>query len=178
MAYSDDLIEQARHLVEMDRTGRPRQANIRRAVSAAYYAVFHETVDKAAKSILSVANADGPIGARVRRLISHANLLKASKWFALGGIPQTISEMRGDTSGKKSLPPALQQLCLVIVDLQPSRHGADYDFHEDWYRPEAQRLISSAESALLALRSLPSNDVDTTVFFLSVLFGDNLSRNS
>ena len=40
MALADDLLEQAQHLARRERQ-RPRQASLRRALSAAYYAVFH-----------------------------------------------------------------------------------------------------------------------------------------
>jgi hypothetical protein len=40
MAYHDDLLDQALHLAHRDPT-RPKQANLRRAVSTAYYALFH-----------------------------------------------------------------------------------------------------------------------------------------
>src|SRR5947209_5185965 len=46
MAFADDLLEQAYHLANMD-IGRPKQASLRRAVSTAYYALFHLLIDEA-----------------------------------------------------------------------------------------------------------------------------------
>lgn len=40
MAFPDDLLEQAVHLARRE-PGRPRQASLRRAISTAYYALFH-----------------------------------------------------------------------------------------------------------------------------------------
>jgi uncharacterized protein (UPF0332 family) len=40
MAYHDDLLDQALKLVH-EEPSNPKQAGLRRAVSAAYYAVFH-----------------------------------------------------------------------------------------------------------------------------------------
>lgn len=40
MGLPEDLLEQAGHLARRERK-RPRQASLRRAVSAAYYALFH-----------------------------------------------------------------------------------------------------------------------------------------
>ncbi len=45
MAYHDDLLDQALHLARRDVT-RPKQANLRRAVSTAYYALFHLLVSE------------------------------------------------------------------------------------------------------------------------------------
>jgi len=40
MAFPNDLLEQAKHLAIREKK-RPRQASLRRAVSTAYYALFH-----------------------------------------------------------------------------------------------------------------------------------------
>ena len=40
MSLPEDLLEQAVHLATLD-ARRPKQANLRRAVSTAYYALFH-----------------------------------------------------------------------------------------------------------------------------------------
>jgi hypothetical protein len=40
MSLHADLLEQAEHLAQLDPT-RPKQANLRRAVSSAYYALIH-----------------------------------------------------------------------------------------------------------------------------------------
>lgn len=37
----EQLLSQAEHLARKDRTPNPPQASLRRAVSAAYYALFH-----------------------------------------------------------------------------------------------------------------------------------------
>ena len=40
MSFPNDLLEQARHLANRE-PKRPKQASLRRAVSTAYYALFH-----------------------------------------------------------------------------------------------------------------------------------------
>jgi hypothetical protein len=46
MAYADDLLELAKNLAHLDPTN-PRQACLRRAVSTAYYALFHLLISEA-----------------------------------------------------------------------------------------------------------------------------------
>src|SRR5260370_35449053 len=46
MAFPDDLLEQALHLAKRE-PKRPRQASLRRAVSTAYYALFHLLITEA-----------------------------------------------------------------------------------------------------------------------------------
>src|SRR5580704_13418670 len=46
MSFADDLLEQAQHLAHRE-DGEPKQASLRRAVSTAYYALFHLLIDDA-----------------------------------------------------------------------------------------------------------------------------------
>jgi uncharacterized protein (UPF0332 family) len=46
MSFAQDLLEQAQHLVDWDGAN-PKQASLRRAVSTAYYALFHLLIDEA-----------------------------------------------------------------------------------------------------------------------------------
>jgi hypothetical protein len=45
MAFADDLLDQAYHLANKE--DNPSQASLRRAVSTAYYALFHLLIDEA-----------------------------------------------------------------------------------------------------------------------------------
>ena len=46
MSFPDDLLEQAYHLANREPEF-PKQASLRRAISTAYYALFHMLVDEA-----------------------------------------------------------------------------------------------------------------------------------
>src|SRR5580704_4225172 len=48
MPFPNDLLEQAYHLANRERK-RPRQASLRRAVSTAYYALFHLLISEATR---------------------------------------------------------------------------------------------------------------------------------
>jgi uncharacterized protein (UPF0332 family) len=50
MAYADELIEHAFALAERNLPNEPNQADLRRAVSAAYYALFHLLTIEAAEN--------------------------------------------------------------------------------------------------------------------------------
>ena len=176
MGYSDDLIEQAKTLAAADPT-RPKQASLRRAVSAAYYALFHETIDRAVASFLSGADATGLVGDRLRRVVDHKAALKAAKWFAgpATSLPPSIQMMRG--APQPAIDPALSGVCRVFIDLQAERHRADYDLSAPFARAETRRRIADAEQAIRDLRTLPARG-DSLIFFLGCLFGESLTRNS
>ncbi|MYK85141.1 MAG: hypothetical protein F4025_01730 [Synechococcus sp. SB0669_bin_7] len=54
MSLAADLLQQARHLINRD-LRRPRQANLRRSISTAYYSLFSLLVDAAAVAMVWVA---------------------------------------------------------------------------------------------------------------------------
>jgi hypothetical protein len=49
MPFAEHLLEQAEHLAKRERN-RPRQASLRRAVSTAYYALFHLLIHEATQN--------------------------------------------------------------------------------------------------------------------------------
>jgi hypothetical protein len=55
MSLATDLLEQARHLLRRERR-RPRQASLRRAISAAYYALFHLLIEEATGALVARPN--------------------------------------------------------------------------------------------------------------------------
>ncbi len=66
MSFHADLLEQARHLLRRE-PRRPKQASLRRAVSAAYYALFHLLVHESSQRLIS-----GTAQARLRALTARA----------------------------------------------------------------------------------------------------------
>lgn len=60
LSVFNDLIQQAEMLATVDRR-RPIQANLRRAVSAVYYAVFHLLVEEACINLIGTQIFSGPI---------------------------------------------------------------------------------------------------------------------
>jgi hypothetical protein len=50
VAYHDDLIEHAIFLSDVNSPGDPKQVHLRRAISAAYYALFHLLTTEAAQN--------------------------------------------------------------------------------------------------------------------------------
>lgn len=178
MVYADDLIEQAETLAAKDRR-RPKQASLRRAVSAAYYALFHEIADRAAASVLSTADAAGAVGQRLRRVIYHSSVLRTSKWFAgtPTAMPAVIQGMRSTVgAAQPPVEPALARVCELFADLQAERHRADYDLSVPFVRAEAVRRIADAKSAITSLRTLQTRG-DTLIFFLGCVLGEGLTKN-
>jgi uncharacterized protein (UPF0332 family) len=131
MAFADDLLEQAYHLARREKK-KPKQASLRRAVSTAYYALFHLLISEA------VAN--------WRRNDQRAGLARA---FEHGKMKQASGKLATAKFSGQS-PNAVQDLKMVadaFVRLQQQRQTADYDNSEKWSRTQAVRQINLASAA-------------------------------
>jgi len=130
MAFADDLLEQAGILAKLDRN-RPRQANLRRAISTAYYALFH---------LLIAASTANWKQARLR-----ADLARG---FEHRDMHQTCRATRN-----KQFPSnngSGQHLVLVadnFIRLQAHRQTADYNNSKRWTKTETLGIIGLASAA-------------------------------
>ncbi|MCI0357624.1 MAG: hypothetical protein L0211_03950 [Planctomycetaceae bacterium] len=140
MSIAQDLLDQASHLVSLE-SNRPKQASLRRAISSAYYALFHLLVEEASASFA----ADRELRLLVARAFEHGEMKKAAKSFAAGNLPKYISAVTGSR-----VPKDLQIVARAFVDLQEARHEADYNFRQRFTRTEVQDHISVANNAFTA----------------------------
>ncbi len=174
MPLVDDLLVQATTLTSADQR-RPKQANLRRAVSAAYYALFHEVTDQIVGRIMTGADARSLVGRRVRRLVEHRNIKDAAGWFAKsspGGIPAGIKALR---EAGAVTPTGLVTVCDAFVELHRARFRADYDLSRPFTRLETTRLVTTAEIAVAKLRAL-GGSADRDIFLYASLFGKDFGR--
>lgn len=95
MSLASDLLDHADALVALDKT-RPRQANLRRAVSAAYYALFHRLTERASVSLLGSAQV--PLARKLRasmvRWYTHGKMKAVANWFRHHGkVPSDVGAL-------------------------------------------------------------------------------------
>lgn len=168
--YSDDLIAQADILLRLDKR-RPKQANLRRAVSSAYYALFHFLIEESTLMVVGTSNASKPLRQLVGRGFSHTAMRNAS------------FEMRKPTPSDlfKSFWPRygvlasseLQILSRAFVELQQERHRADYDLSRPFTRAESQYLIDQTRDAFDNWNRLKQNDRELARFYAMCLLNWN-----
>ena len=148
MSYPDDLIAQARHLIDRGRF-RPKQADLRRAVSAAYYALFHELTATAAKQVTARTAPAAVIGT-VARTMQHRTMRAAS--LDLSKTPPG-PKVRGLLAGV-TVPQELADVADGFVKLQERRHLADYDLTAALIKADVMRDVGTAEDAIALCRAL------------------------
>ena len=138
MSLHSDLLAQARYLARKERK-RPRQASLRRAVSASYYAVFHMLIAEATRLMISGSDRDA-LRHCLARAYAHRNMRQVAQQFAGGGVsPKLLPGLDG-----QPLQPRLVAVAATFVDLQQARHEADYDIARRFTRREVLGLVDQA----------------------------------
>ncbi|MEO8844834.1 MAG: hypothetical protein ABI591_23810 [Kofleriaceae bacterium] len=135
MSLAEDLLAQAKHLAELE-PRRPKQASLRRAISTAYYSMFHLLVDEATMFVVPTA----ALRAAVARSFDHKALKNAAK--LMGGA------YRGQTNWlgayvRGSVSDELAQVCDSFVELQDQRLTADYDTATTFTRVQVSSRVSA-----------------------------------
>ena len=156
----DDLIRIARYLASTGTgvgTGRPSQADLRRAVSTTYYALFHALAQCCANTLIGAASHQSQQPWRqTYRALEHHHAKNRCKSPEIDRFPQEI-----------------QTFAASFVALQNRRHTADYDPYPNqsstsFYRHDVLQLITEAEQAINSLNS--AYPLDRHAFAAYVLF--------
>jgi len=178
MAFIDDLLDQAKDLIGKDSAGRPKQANLRRAVSSAYYALFHAVIDEAVSMVLKGETTNTELQIRLQRTVSHKSIKDASIWIngmkTNKDVPSIIKELLS------SMPfdTQLQKICATVTTLQNARHRADYNLVNHFSRQDASRLVHDAAVAVNDLRSLQPSGWRQVFLLTCVLGNSTMTKNA
>lgn len=143
MRYAEDLLEQAESLARRE-PKRPKQASSRRAISTAYYGVFHLLTGETAGLLLRGTKAR--LRSALARAFSHSEMAAASKSFGSG----TMIDILARSIGTASVPTDLRIVAAAFINLQQARHEADYDLATSVSRQDARDLIERARAAFQA----------------------------
>ena len=153
-----DFIATAKDLVSNDASGRPRETNLRRAVSTTYYALFHCLAESSADMLVGgqSASRSEPAWHQVYRALNHGTVRKQCEHRDIRKFPQ-----------------ATQTFAVLLSDMQRKRHYADYDpgtYHakrQQIRKSEVLQDILAAERAMD--RFVKSKPKDRRAFAVFVL---------
>lgn len=139
----DHLFEQADKLIT-PQVGRLRQSDIRRAISAAYYGIFHATITKAVDQFVGATNRDKSHYGLVYRSVSHSRLRELCTEVQKSILSNRYRPYVPSTGSG----PHIVAVAEAIVELQEKRHSADYDVMVRMNRSDAALAIATARAAL------------------------------
>jgi hypothetical protein len=169
MALHDDLLVLARRLVPPP-LSQPApvpppppiaEADLRRGVSTAYYALFHLLIHEAMARIV----ADPTLRSRVGRSLDHGKMKQVCQEYSGATVVAGVLTVRAGVP----IAPQLQNIGTAFVDLQQARHDADYDIATPLGHADADFKVATAENAFLnwaAWQADPSSGVFLTDLFL------------
>ena len=159
MGVGQDLLDQAIHLATY-RGANASQTDLRRAVSTAYYALFHLLGEDASKLLRPGSDA---AQTGVQRALDHSSMDQSSLRFS--------NAVWVDWHGAQhTLPTELRQVANAFMDLQDDRLIADYDNHRIWTLSEVEEVLKTARIAFddwATIRTHPMADN----YLLSMLLG-------
>ena len=178
MPLPNDLLDQAFHLAGRE-PKKPRQASLRRAVSAAYYALFHLLTAEGAKR-LSPAKPKG-LRPLIQRAYNHGDMRNVCVSVAAGQRAFLKSGLSGQNPSpthqllRFPLDAALFDVIEAFLLLQAARNDADYNLHTQLSRTEVLRRVEDARQAFtdwISIRDTPN----ATVFLSALLLQRHWGR--
>jgi hypothetical protein len=123
------LLDQAQHLA-LKEPKRPRQASLRRAVSSAYYALFHLLIEEGARALSP--SRPPQLRNQVQRAYAHGDMKTVCQQFGkgqIGNLAQATQKLI-----QSPLQNELATVARTFVALQEERHDADYDISKPFNR--------------------------------------------
>lgn len=160
------LLEQAERLLESRLGGRSptlvRQVDRRRAISAAYYAVFHAVLIELADKFVGRELRKSGRYTLAYRHIDHRQL----EFLSNQVVRQTPEKKYQPFFPDDGFDDAIRKFASLIVGLKGDRSSADYD-PSRWVRiADARVAISQARSAIALFNNAPD---DQRQIFLTLL---------
>ena len=137
-----ELLGLARSLAEQA-TDSPAQAAMRRAVSTAYYAVFHWLVYEATTRMFGAGDDRAPLRACLARGFAHRTMRNVAAAFAEGHAPAKLAPA---LAGRKPQP-KLVQVARAFYALQQARETADYDMAYAFKPDDVIEYVELVEAA-------------------------------
>ena len=143
----DQLLRLAHDLAtQPEGPGRPVVERLRRAISTAYYGLFHEVALQSARQALPDLHAD--LASGLARSVQHDAVTKVCGWVDGNTSPMhlraLVDRLRVDNE--------LTAVAQTLVALKDRRHEADYDHLLEVSRAGAVTAVADAEAAAALLR--------------------------
>lgn len=137
----EDLIKHAQRLIKSGK-GKPKQVELKRAVSAAYYSLFHRFLKAAADDLIgSTATARRSSAYKlIYRGFEHSRM----RTTAIDATKATMPPKLVEASGYTQFSEQIQAAARAFVELQQKRHSADYDPQFRFSKSDARVAIELA----------------------------------
>ena len=137
--------------------------DLRRAVSAAYYSVFHLLIHEAVEWSLGQAAAD--LKSKAARSFEHKQMKNVCATFAQQNLPPKVQLLLG-----QPVSADLVALAKALIKLQELRQAADYEWTGAWSKAGALAAYDLLDIAVGAVERLQGSS-DYEVFLTALIYG-------
>ncbi len=168
MSLHEDLIKQAVRLLGNPPGRSDREVDYRRAISSAYYALFHAICSDAAD--LLAPDVSDQVRHRIRRWFDHAQIKLLCARLTKPQLDQPLSDLIGTAPSQD-----LRFVANNFLLLQNERHLADYDAGYTTTWDEARLIVELGVRALGAWSRLQRTS-ELNIFVLSLLVWKNWEK--
>ncbi len=158
MSLANDLLDTAKRLLATAAT----EADLRRSISTAYYALFHRLIEAAVGTLVAQPDQQQLLA----RQFSHTEMKKVCQLATKSPLPPHGLPFFGPRA-----PVELEDLATAFVKLQDRRHDADYNRGWTVTPAEAHKLVRDAEDAFAKWPTIEALPV-ARPFLLLLLVGE------
>ena len=167
-----ELLDAARLLVDASNSTPPPDGQLRRAISTAYYALFHKVLDSAATRFMGTNHRHRPGFSLLYRGFNHGRMKSICKSIDVALLSQTYARHLGVARVSQDM----RDFASVFVALQEARHTADYDPHWAVAHTDAIGLVDQADLGIQAFDRPPRRSGRTYWLSCWSVFVTSLSR--
>lgn len=161
----DWLLRQADDLGYRDGgPGRPRNANLRRSVSSAYYALFHALGLAMARHLLPNGTADDQY--RATRSVNHGALRTVCEWITGSSRAPHHSAVAVDRLRENQ---DVVDIATTFLTLWDARASADYDHLASFTKIDTLNYVDLARDAVEKLAGIPQETPQDGESLLSLI---------
>lgn len=145
------LLAVADELATPQGRGAPKQVRLRRAVSSAYYALFHFFLSSAADLLVGRSERDTPRYRIMYRSFEHAEMRNVCE--EITKTPMRAAYIKA--LDREFFGTHIRTCAAAFVELQARRHEADYDPAKRIALLDAKAALTSARAAIAAFNAAP-----------------------
>lgn len=153
MLDPSDLLAVARVLSSAG-TAPPSEAQLRRAVSTAYYALFHRILAAGAERFMGAGLERSAGYALLYRSFNHGRMKAVCESLSAATLTGTLRRQLGRTAVGQDT----RDFADAFAALQEARHLADYDPRAVFWPSDAVELVQAADYAMAAFDRVASDE--------------------
>ncbi len=171
---SIDLLAQARMLARRE-PRRPKEASLRRSISASYYALFHYLIEECTKLTVGTAHNRARLRHFAGRAFVHSKMKAVCEEFTKS-TPK--SELLKPFWNELQVPAnaEVRTIAMNFVELQGLRHSADYELARHFSRKDATTAVAQAAESIDAWKQLKAQQEELSLLMaLSLMLWPGLT---